>query len=186
MTAVAQSALDALYADGDDPWDFRTSAYERERFDATVAVLPRSRYASALEIGCGNGELARRISLRCGEYAGIDAVEAALAAARRAVPKGRFERGFLPCDLPGGAHDLVVVSEVLYFLDALGIRALAAQIDRRWPQADVVCVTWRGPSGNPLEGEEALDHLIAATARQHEKRRARPLYRIDLFAPVTR
>lgn len=182
--AVPREHLEALYANGDDPWSFRTSPYERAKFEATRAALLRPRYASALEIGCGNGELARRLSPLCDRYTGLDAVETALEAARRAVPGGNFVQGFLPCELPDGSHDLVVLSEILYFLDLSGLRELGRQVVRRWPGAEVLAVTWRGPSGNSLEGEAALDAFarvvgpaLAATPVARTE-----CYRIDRFA----
>ena len=183
MSAVAPAALEAIYAEGDDPWGFRTSSYEAAKFAATADTLPRARYRSALELGCGNGELARRLASRCGRYIGLDAVETALEAARRTVPEGRFVRGFLPCPLPPGDHDLIVLSEVLYFLDAWGIDWLAGEIDRLWPSADVVIVTWRGPSGNALEGEAALALFLAATQAPRRAMTARleDLYRIEVL-----
>lgn len=178
--------LNDLYAETDDPWRFRTSGYEDAKFRATVAALPRPHYDHALEIGCGNGELARRVSLRCGDYTGLDAIERPLAAARLAVPRGRFVKAYLPCPLPSGGYDLILLSEILYFLQADDIRWLAATIDLHWPAADVVAVTWRGPSGNALEGEAALGHFAAATLRSQDKpKTADPGYRIDLFLPQT-
>lgn len=178
--------LRGLYATTDDPWDFRTSSYEAAKYAATVAALPRPRYAHALELGCGNGELALRIAPRCARYTGLDAVDVALAAARRALPRGRFIEGFLPCDLPDGFYDLIVLSEIVYFLDPPGIAALAAQIDARWPDADVIAVTWRGPSGNALEGDEACDLFIASTTRLHDPvPRSHPEFRIDRFASAS-
>ena len=188
MTAVGLDHLHALYAATDDPWGFRTSAYEAAKFDATAAALPRARYASALEVGCGNGELARRVAPRCDAYTGVDAVAVALDAARRAAPRGRFVQDVLPCPLPEGppgtTHDLIVLSEILYFLDPIGIDALAYQIDGRWPGADVLCVSMRGPSGNPLGGEEAFALFRAATRRHHRHLRLEPRYRIDLLDPL--
>jgi SAM-dependent methyltransferase len=182
MTAVDRDALRTLYAQTDDPWNFRRSAYEKAKFAATAAALPRPRYASILEIGCGNGELARRLAPRADRYTGLDAVPRALEAARRAVPTGHFVQDYLPCDLPDGPHDGIVLSEILYFLDAEGIDALAAQIDTRWPEADLICVTYRGPSGNSLEGEAALALFLSALDPTRAFRTARmaPLYRIEL------
>lgn len=186
MNAVDRSHLDTLYAETDDPWNFRTSDYEADKFVATVAALPRPRYAHALELGCGNGELARRVAPVCAAYTGLDAVDAALAAARVAVPRGRFVQGFLPCALPTGYFDLIVLSEVLYFLDADGIAALSDEIDARWPCADILCVSWRGPSGNPLGGEEAFELFRAATRRSHRQAVSERSYRIDLLSPLER
>lgn len=184
MTGVGIERLQALYAATDDPWNFRTSGYEQEKFAATRAALPRPRYASALEIGCGNGELARHLTLTCATYTGLDAVETALAAARRAVPEGRFHRAMLPEGLPAGSYDLIVLSEILYFLGAADITLLAARIDARWPGAGVICVTWRGPSGNPLEGEKALALFLAASARSFRPVASNPRYRIDVAKAV--
>jgi SAM-dependent methyltransferase len=188
MSAVDRDALRALYARTDDPWNFRRSAYERGKFVETAQALPRRRYRSILEIGCGNGELARHLASRADRYAGLDAVPRALEAARQAVPGGRFVQGFLPCELPDGPHDGIVLSEILYFLDAEGIDALAAQIDARWPEADLVCVTYRGPSSNSLEGEAALALFLAALDPSRAFRTARlaPLYRIEVGVTAAR
>lgn len=185
MTGVDERDLHDLYADGDDPWRFRTSKYEADKFDATAACLPRLRYRSGLELGCGNGELARRLALYCEAYTGLDAVETALESARRAVPTARFHQGFLPCPLPDGDYDLIVLSEILYFLDPDTIDWLAEELDRRHPDADIVCVTWRGPSGNPMEGETALA-LFFATIEGRNGRTAvlNKDYRIDVLTSV--
>lgn len=181
MTGVGRDHLQALYSEGDDPWDFRTSAYEQDKFRATTDALLRTAYASALEVGCGNGELARHIAPRCARYTGVDAVGIALDAARCAVPDGHFVQAFLPCDLPEGPHDLIVLSEVLYFLSHDGLLSLGHQITQRWPAAEVIAVTWLGPSGNPLEGEAALAAFVAAVSpRFTATPQARTVeYRID-------
>jgi len=183
--AVPRAHLDRLYAATDDPWDFRASAYEAARFAATFSALPRVRYSHALELGCGNGELARRIAPRCAAYTGVDAVKEALAAAHIAVPGGQFVQAFLPCPLPDAEYDLILLSEILYFLDKGGLRDVAQQIDARWPAADVVAVTWLGPSGNPIEGNEAVSCFAKSTRRCSVP--APPgdaLHRIDLFLPL--
>ena len=46
-----------------------------------------------LDIGCGSGALARALSRHGAEVTGIDVSEAAVAAARQAVPSARFETG---------------------------------------------------------------------------------------------
>ena len=184
MTAVNQQHLQAIYAQCDDPWGFRSSAYEQAKFRATVNVLSRQIYASALELGCGNGELARHVAPRCDAYTGLDAVGSALASAKRAVPGGRFVQAYLPCVLPEGQYDLIMLSEVLYFLDQAGLRSLGQQIVRRWPEAEIIAVTWLGPSGNPMEGEAALTAFSdAVTPTLRPTMLARSLqYRIDRFA----
>ncbi len=178
--SATEADLAATYADGPDPWGFRTSAYEAAKFAATRAALPRARYRSGLEIGCGNGELARRLAPLCDAYTGLDAVETALAEARLAVPGARFVRAFLPCPLPPPVtYDLVVLSEILYFLDPAGIADLARQIP---PAADVLCVTWLGATGYALTGEATLEVLtgILAAGFSFARVAATDRYRIDV------
>ena len=71
-------------------------ALRGRKFGATLEALPRPRHDHALEVGCGNGELARRSRPRCDAYTGVDAVERALAAALVAVPGAVRLRTFLP------------------------------------------------------------------------------------------
>ena len=190
MRAADRAHLDGLYATTDDPWDFRGAPYEAERLDAVVRALPRPRYAAALELGCGNGELARRVAPRCDSYTGLDAVPVALAAARAAVPRGRFVEGFLPCALPPApgaeGYDLVLLSEILYFLDRDGIAEMAARIDRAHSAADLVSVTWTGPTGHALDGEGALAAFMRATLRSWRTARVTEGYRIVTFMPLRR
>ena len=183
-TPADRAHLLGLYARTDDPWDFRGSASEAARMAAVVDALPRPRYRSALELGCGNGELARRIAPRCAAYVGLDAVPAALAAARAAVPAARFVEGFLPCPLPGRDHDLVLLSEVLYFLGPDDVAALAARIDRDSPGADLVVSAWTGPTGHALDGAAAVAAFARATRRAGRRAAATAEHRVTVFAPL--
>lgn len=182
---VPLSHLTGLYSGTDDPWNFRSSAYEAAKFAATVRALPRPAYRHCLELGCGNGELARRLAAVCEAYTGLDAVDTVLDAARLAVPHGRFVQGYLPCPLPAGAYDLVVLSEILYFLDPPTLAGLAQQVDSLWPAADVIAVSWCGPSGNDLEGGTATEIFARSTRRAAVLVPGDdPSYRIDLFRPL--
>ena len=189
MKAADLAHLRTLYAATDDPWNFRGSPYEARRLADVVRALPRPRYAAALELGCGNGELARRIAPRCDTYTGLDAVPTAIGAARMAVPDGRFVEAFLPCPLPdppdGGSYDLVLLSEVLYFLDATAIRDLAALIDRNHPGADILAVNWLGATGHAPGGTEAVAAYTSVTPRAARTVRLTQGYRIDSLSPLT-
>lgn len=183
---VTKAHLDAIYANTGDPWCFRDSSYEQQKFAATLGILPRPHYDAVLEIGCGNGELGRHLRTRTDRYAGFDAVPRALAEAQKAIPDGTFHRGFFPCPLPDGTFDLIVVSEFLYFLDPPGIATLAEQISARWPGGEVVSVNYLGPSGNPLQGDQAAAVFRADMAHgfRLSATTTAPRYRIDLFQPL--
>lgn len=159
---VARDHLQGLYADTPDPWGFEHSEYEQAKFAATRAALTRRRYASAFELGCGNGQLARHLVDICDRYTGMDAVVIAIEAARRAAPDGTFIHDYYPCTLPEGDFDLLILSEILYFLDRDSLRKLASDIIEAWPKAEVLCVSWLGETDHDLQGEEALAIFTAA------------------------
>lgn len=175
------------YARDPDPWRFRTSGYERAKYSATLDALPRPRYASALEVGCSIGVLTRALAPRCERLLALDVAEAALAQARERCadqPHIRFERGQVPRDWPAGRFDLILLSEVVYYLDAGDVSRLAARIrDGLAPGGDVVLVHWLGDTHYPLSGDEAADLFIAA-ARDFARirRQARTdAYRLDVL-----
>jgi SAM-dependent methyltransferase len=104
-----------------DPWGFTTSPYEAARREALLAALPRGRYRSALEIGCGEGHMTRLLAERADRVVGLDISPAAVALARiSSLPENvMLVRGDLlgapPPEAPPGAFDLVVCAEVLYY-----------------------------------------------------------------------
>ncbi|WP_413619539.1 class I SAM-dependent DNA methyltransferase [Gluconacetobacter sacchari] len=182
--------FDRLYAGDIDPWNFRVSAYEKEKYRATVAVLPRSRYAVAIEAGCSIGELTRLLSHRCDRVIGIDVSSVALAeAARRNAdrPNIAFHRGELPDAWPADHPvDLLVLSEVLYFLSPEEIDALAERVAASWRRGGhCVLVNYLGPTAERLQGDEAADLFIGSMAARAGLRcyvgLVKGLYRLDLL-----
>lgn len=180
--------LAALYAADPDPWGHRTRPYERAKHEETLAAVGPGPIGSAIEIGCGNGALTERLAPRCRALLAVEAVPAAFEEARRRLAgdaRVAVIRAVAPDGLPPLAPDLVVLSEVLYFLqpaeiDALGgwTRAHAA------PGARVVSVNWTGPTGEALTGPQAGDRLIAALPGWAARRRERDGYRIDVLTAL--
>ena len=165
---VAPDYFAGVYAADPDPWRFTTSAYERDKYRATLESLPRPRYAAALEVGCSIGVFTRALAPRCDALTALDVVPAALDAARAActgLPHVRFELGAVPDAWPDGAFDLILLSEVLYFLDRRDLRRLAARVgDALRPGGDVVLVHWLGETPFPLTGDEAAEGFLADAA----------------------
>lgn len=175
--------LSRLYAASGDPWDHRSSPYEAGKYDATLTVIGEGPFRLALEIGCGNGTLARRLAPRCRSLLAMECIPAAAALARAALSgfvQASVVQGAAPQDLPDIRPDLVLLSEVLYFLTPTEIRALG-----RWLLArcagPVIAVNWTGPTDEPLDGPAALA-LLAETLGPPATVDREP-YRIDRFDP---
>lgn len=166
--ATGLAHLQGLYSETHDPWHFESSEYERQKFHATRRALSLARYRSAFELGCGNGQLALHLSEVCDRYTGMDAVDEALEAARRKVPSATFVKGFYPCALPNDDFDLIILSEILYFLDPGSIRQLASDIAENRPNAEVLCVSFLGSSGNEMQGREAVLSFMDALRCTHD------------------
>ena len=177
--------FDRLYAENPDPWEVETSAYERDKRDETMAVLGGRRFTSGLEIGCSTGILTERLAPICDRLLAIDVSAEALRLAKRrldAQPHVTFRHGEVPDDWPKGQFDLIVFSEVLYFLSAEEI-AHASTLARQTLADDGLCllVNWTGPNDLPISGERAVE-LFGAQAWRVAEHRTRPNYRIDLLA----
>jgi SAM-dependent methyltransferase len=153
--------FDALYARDPDPWDFETSGYEARKYDATIAALEGRRYSNALEVGCSIGVLTERLAEHADALLAIDVAEAALERARARVPHVVFERREIPEEFPAGPFDLIVCSEVLYYLDRPALDATLTAIERALqPGGTLLAVHWRPPTRRyPLLGDEVHEAL---------------------------
>jgi SAM-dependent methyltransferase len=180
-----------LYSRTPDPWDFRTSPYERDKYAATLATLPRGRYGAALEVGCSIGVFTRLLAARCDRLLALDASPSALAEARRAnadLAHVDFAEAVLPGGFPDGRYDLIVLSEVLYYFAEDDLRRVAAQCRAALaPDGQMVLCHWLGETDYPLPGDAAADIFIAASAPQWRPAASRrePQYRLDLLTAAT-
>lgn len=139
--------FDELYAADADPWGFRTRWYEQRKYALTVAALPRARYEAAFEPGCSIGVLTGLLAPRCTRLLAIDPARAAVLTARESLAAQRHvtvAAGAVPADWPDGSFDLIVFSELGYYLDAAALaRTVALAAGALAPDGDLVAVHWR-------------------------------------------
>lgn len=154
-----------LYAGGRDPWD-GGSWYEQRKRAAVLALLPRRRYRSAVEPGCGAGELTVELAGRCDLLRSSDPAPEAVTAARartRALMDVEVAEAALPGAIGTDPVDLVVLSEVLYYLDDATVAATLDRVaDVLEPGGDVVAVHWRGWPPEAPRDAVATHRLLAA------------------------
>ena len=184
---LGRDHFEALYAARPDPWRLASSDYERAKYAATLAALPRPRYSRGFEVGCAIGILTAELGRRCADLLAVEPVAAALDEARTrnaGQPHIRFAEMFVPAQWPADRFDLVVLSEVIDYLGAADVVALAERVCAALePGGDVVMVHWVGKKRGPPAGDEASDRFVAAAAgRLRVLRQARnPDYRLDVL-----
>jgi hypothetical protein len=94
----------------------------------------------------------------------------------------------VPDEWPDQRFDLIVLSEVLYFLSPSDVdRCARRAVDSLLSGAKVLLVNWLGQSDDPCSGDQAADRFIAATTAMTGSltvtvQDRRPRYRLDLLA----
>ncbi len=156
--------FDALFAETDDPWQFRSRWYEVRKRALTLACLPSPRYVSAYEPGCANGELSAELATRCDRLLITDGAAKAVEAARcrtAALAQVEVRQAWLPDDWPAERFDLIVVSEVAYYLEAAALATFCERLAGSLaPGGTVLACHWRRPiEGCALDGDEVQRRL---------------------------
>ena len=175
----------ALYADHPDPWNYETSGYEAEKYAATLRALPRSRYRNALEVGCSIGVLTAALASRCDHLLAIDvAPEALRRAAERCASLEHVTvlQAQVPAHTPPGPFDLVLLSEVGYYLSAPDLDQLQVQMSRHiLPGGHLVLVHWTGETDYPLDADQVHDQICTSPEWRRVSNQTAPGYRLDVL-----
>jgi SAM-dependent methyltransferase len=177
--------FDSLYAADADPWRFRSSDYEKQKYAETLGALSQSRYHRALEVGCSIGIFTKMLARRCDRVLAIDASKLAIEEARKHWPGNgnvTFEVRMVPADFPAASFDLIILSEVLYYLEPDDLLRVAAQCTGALtPEGEIILCHWLGETDYPLTGMAASDLFVQAMAERLPVRTAlqNMEYRLD-------
>jgi len=156
--------FDAMFAESDDPWKFRSRWYERRKRALTLACLPAERYVHGFEPGCANGELSARLATRCDRLLVSDGIDKAVALTRQRLkgqPHVQVRKAWMPAEWPRDKFDLIVLSEFLFYLQPEAVEEIGSKAkETLLPGGVILACHWRHPIAEcVLTGDDAHDIL---------------------------
>ncbi|CAN5162093.1 hypothetical protein BH09ACT10_BH09ACT10_10980 [soil metagenome] len=189
VASLPPEFFDDFYRDERDPWGFETRWYEQRKRAACLAALPKELYVNALEIGCSIGVLTEQLAARTEALLATDIAEAPLRVAQQRLSNHehvRFEQCAVPDEWPEGTYDLIVVSEVGYYLDRDALAQLVSRISESLtPDGTALVCHWRRPVAEyPLTGTDVHDAFRSHPALVRTVEHTEADFLLEIFRPA--
>lgn len=186
MERLNRDYFEDLYTKSPDPWDFATSEYERRKYGQTLAVLGGRRFRWALEVGSSIGIFTAMLAPYCDSLLALDTSERAVEIARERLSgyeQVNIERRTVPEEMPPGSFDLIVASEVLYYLPPeVALQTLRRFEEALEPGGLLLAVHWRKETKTyPMQGDAVHELLVENSKLTGVETIVEPEYRLDLF-----
>lgn len=166
--ASLEAHFEELHRQSDDPWSVRTRWYERRKRELTLASLPHERYRRAFELGCSIGETTAALAGRCDQVIAVDHAPAAVATASHrlaGVSNAQVTRMRIPDDWPAGTFDLIVISEVGYYLPGdQWVRTIERCREALRPGGTVLLCHWLGLSEDFAQSASEVHETFRRTS----------------------
>lgn len=159
------------FFDEGDPFGFDLNPEERLKFARTLEVCGGGPLGRVLELGCAVGTFTELLAPRATDVLALDVSQAAVdqvARRLRGHPNVRAVAMTIPDDFPAETFDLVVASDVLYYLPVEVLKRCLARIEDSLPRGGVfVAVHYVPRMGSVLNGDEAHDIITEHTTLHH-------------------
>jgi SAM-dependent methyltransferase len=186
---LPRSYFDDMYAGSADPWGLATRWYEQRKYACSLAVLPKQTYRSGYEPGCSIGVLSAALAKRCDHLLCTDQMAEPLErASLRLAGLSHVEVGSqqVPREWPDGRFDLIVVSELAYYLDTADRELLWSRVAATLePGGTLLAVHWRQAVPEyPCDGDQVHAELDRHPALRSVARQWDPDFRLDIYQPA--
>ena len=176
--------FDELYEHAADPWGLATRRYEARKYAITLACLPLERYRRVFEPGCSIGVLTRMLATRADTVVASDISEVALAIATQDGVPGNVTLNLAaaPRDWPAGTFDLIVLSELGYYLEQADLDEFVVRtLSSLEPNGHLVAVHWRTPVAEYPADAESVHATLAASPLEHLAHYADKHFLLEIF-----
>jgi SAM-dependent methyltransferase len=160
MSFMTAEDFEARYRADPDPWGYLVSEYERRKYEATLAACGPGPFVCALELGGSIGVFSAMLAPRCQRLVTVDVSATAVASSSSRLsghPAVEPIVGAIPAAVPRRPFDLVVASEILYYLADAELAGTLSLLQRCMVAgARLVAVHWRPPGPErPRDAEQA-------------------------------
>lgn len=178
--------FEAMYQKSDDPWDYANRWYEKRKRNICMSVLPKLNFEYVLEIGCANGFLSEMLAERCQKLLCIDANPKAIQLAKQRLQDTHhveFIQHCIPNQFPTGSFDLIVFSEILYYLSKSEVTQCLEKIKTLLSKDGVILSChWRYPiEGFELNGNTVHEILKSELNLYHSLHLNDPDFVLDVW-----
>lgn len=120
LDSTSPAIFDLMYRCKKDPWNYSTSAYEKQKYEETLEAIADRRFGRILEVGCAEGVFTDMLSIHGDEIVAVDVSNTALERAKCRNCENihiKFDCINIENDCLDGQFDLILCSEVLCYLD---------------------------------------------------------------------
>lgn len=162
--------FEKLYAENTDPWNFRHSEYELQKYHRCIQVLGQNFFASALELGCSIGIQSYLLSKICRYLMAVDISEVAIEEAKQHCAEAsniEFKTMNLAHTFPKGKFNLITCCEMGYYFTKEDLRALFVNIDSALLSGGTFLLVHWTPfvPDYPMSGDDVHDSFLKFAAK---------------------
>lgn len=130
-SAIDLAGFEAKFQSNPDPWNYAASPFEAHKRRILRLACGSRVYGRGLELACANGETTKVLAPLCLRLLAIDGSPSAIEEARRRtrhLPNVDLACLALPEGLPRQQFDLIVASEIYYYLNPTDLDRLLARL----------------------------------------------------------
>jgi SAM-dependent methyltransferase len=159
------------FFDAGDPFGFDRNPEEQLKFGRTLEVCGDGPLGRVLELGCAVGTFTEVLAPRASDVLALDVSQAAVDQVLERMRGHQHVRAVaapIPDEFPDETFDLVVASDVLYYLSVADLKRCLSRIEDVLAVGGAfVAVHYVPRMGSVLKGDEAHDILTEHTRLRH-------------------
>jgi LmbE family N-acetylglucosaminyl deacetylase len=164
LKTLDKDYFEALYSSTTDPWNFRNSTYEQDKYQRALVALGPASYGYGLELGCSIGIQTRLLAGICRQLTAVDISPVAIAEASAHcadLKHVRFEVADITQEFPQGGYDLITCCELGYYLEKKDLFQLFGNMNKRLDaNGRLLLVHWTPfVPDYPLTGDAVHDYF---------------------------